>query len=94
MKLLTEYKFHGFLYGFMFGFFACLVILTSINSSKEVPIADILTNSFWTGVVIGFVGWFFLALSFSGMASGSYGTGHSSDSYGSDSSGDGGGGGD
>lgn len=96
MKLLTEYKFYGYLYGFVAGFFGCLVVLTSISSSDEVPITEILMNSFWTGVIVGFVGWLYLALSTSGMVSGSFDADSSGNSYYSDDSGgsDGGGGGD
>lgn len=75
MNLLSKYKFYGFLYGFIAGFFGCLVVITSISTSGKVPITEILMNGFWTGIVVGFVGWLYLGLSASGMASGSYGTG-------------------
>ena len=98
MDVIRKYSINGLFYGFVFGFFACLIVMTSTNSVDEVPISHILATSGWVGVVTGIVCWLIFFLMIGGVASGEGGIGNpNSDGFGGSSGGggdSGGGGGD
>jgi hypothetical protein len=86
MKFIDDFKLYGLFFGTAFGFIGCLLVMTSTNSVKEVPITEILV-----------VGWVFFILMLGGVASGRGGIGsdgsHYNDTGSADSGGDDGGGG-
>jgi hypothetical protein len=96
MKFIDDFKLYGLFFGTAFGFIGCLLVMTSTNSVKEVPITEILVTSCWVWALIGFVGWVFFILMLGGVASGRGGIGsdgsHYNDTGSADSGGDDGGG--